>query len=109
MFNFEVKGKLSQRFGKTVINPKINIIPPEIYVQKSCGIFINRVLAFKIKVNSMIDNPSEDITTKTLLLLSVVSEIERPTIIGSSGSIHGASIVRTPAMNDMRSNVMVFI
>ena len=54
-----------------------------------------------------IDNPNEITTTKSLLLLSVESVRDLPTITGRSGSIHGASTVNTPATSERISRVML--
>ena len=65
-------------------------------------------LAFRSNVKSITDIASEATTTKSLLLLGVVSVIECPTITGSKGRMHGASIVRTPLTNDIRRSNMLF-
>ena len=84
------------------------MIPPEIHFQKSWGISINNELALRRSVKSTIEIASDPTTTKSLLLLGVVSEIECPMITGRSGKMHGASIVRTPAINEINKNNMLF-
>ena len=91
-----------------MVKPNKKIMPPEIHFQKSSGISINNELALRRSVNSMMEIPSDRTTTKSLLLFGVVSVIECPTITGRSGKIHGASIVKTPAINDMNSSNMLF-
>ena len=103
-----VKESLSHDSGKRETKPKINIIPPENHFQKSCGISINKVLAFSKRVKRIIDNPNEATTTKSLLLLRVESVSDLPTITGKSGSMHGARTVKTPAINEIISRIMLF-
>ena len=83
-------------------------MPPEIHFQKSSGISINNVLALRRSVKSTMEIPSERTTTKSLLLLGVASVMECPTITGRSGKIHGASIVKIPATNEVTSSNMLF-
>jgi len=71
--------------------------------------FTKKVLAFKISVNKITEIPKDKTTTNTLLLERVESEIDRPTMTGSSGSMHGASIVSTPAIKDIIKNVIVYL
>ena len=84
------------------------MIPPENHFQKSCGISINKVLAFSKRVKRIIDKPKEVTTTKSLLLLNVESVRDLPTITGKSGSMHGASTVNIPAINEMMRSVILF-
>jgi len=84
------------------------MIPPENHFQKSCGMSINKVLAFSKRVKRIIDKPKEVTTTKSLLLLNVESVRDLPTITGKSGSMHGASTVNIPATNEMMRSVMLF-
>src|SRR4051812_46226962 len=110
MLTFELKERLSHKFGKSVIKPKIIIIiPPERYFQKSCGMFMKTVLALRSNVKIITDSPKDRITTNTRRLLSLVSEIDLPKITGKSGKIHGAKIVSTPATKDRTNNVMLAI
>jgi hypothetical protein len=83
------------------------MIPPEIDVQTNWGIDMNAVLHFHIKVNTTIEIISEPII-KYDLCLSLPSTIALPTITGKSGKIHGASIVSTPAMNEVKRSIMLF-
>src|SRR3989344_9394900 len=98
MLKVFAKANFSHRSGKTIVKPKKKIIPPEIHFQKSSGISINNELALRRNVNSIMEIPSDATTTKSLLLLGVESVTECPTITGRSGRIHGASIVKTPAI-----------
>lgn len=68
------------------------------------------VLTFKMSVNKTIEIPSE-IAIVSAFFLFVFSDspppaIELPTIRGSRGKVHGASIVSTPAMNDSKNKIM---
>lgn len=108
MLKVLAKENFSHRSGKTMVKPNKKMIPPEIHFQKSCGILTNKELALRISVNSTIEIPSDATTTKSLLLLGLVSVIECPTITGSNGRMHGASTVNTPATNEISSNNMLF-
>jgi hypothetical protein len=103
----EARENLSHKLGKSVTKPNIKMIPPEIYFQKSCGMFTNKVLTLRIKVKSITERPKEKITVNTRLLERVVSVMERPTMTGRSGRMHGAKIVSTPAINEIKRNVML--
>lgn len=91
------------------MSPKNNIIPPDIHFQKSCGISINKVLTLSKKVKIIIDPPRESIMVNNLFLLTVGSDIEWPIITGKSGSMHGASTVRTPAINEINKNNITLV
>ena len=108
MLKVFAKENFSHRSGKTIVRPNKKIIPPEIHFQKSWGISINNEVALRRRVNNMTEIPSDATTTKSLLLFGVVSVIECPIITGRSGRIHGASIVKTPAINEIRRNNMLF-
>ena len=86
---------------------------PEIIDQVCCGIETKAVLTFNMNVKSTIDTPREIAIVRAFFLFVVVDSpppaIELPTISGSNGSVHGARIVRTPAMNERRSKIMVGI
>lgn len=84
-------------------------MPPEMYFQKSCGTFINKVLNFKSRVNKKTEIPKDSITVIILLLLKVESATDRPTITGKSGKMHGARMVSTPAIKDIIKRVIRFI
>jgi len=105
----ELKDKFSQRLGKRVIKPKAKIIPPDIHFQKPCGVLTKKVLALRIRVKRITETPRDEITTNILLLLKVESEIDVPTITGKSGNMHGAKIVKTPAIKEMIKSVMIFL
>src|SRR3989338_2274506 len=98
IFIFETNGIFYHKLGKSVTKPKINIIPPDMYFQKSCGMFTNKVLTFKMRVNKITEIPRDITITNILLLLIVESETDLPTITGKSGNMHGARIVSTPAI-----------
>lgn len=106
-FIAEVKDKFSHKLGKRVTIPKIKIIPPEIYFQKSCGISMKRVLNFRSRVKRKTEIPKDSITVIILLLLGVESAIDLPTITGKRGKIHGAKIVNTPAMKEIIKRVII--
>jgi len=59
-------------------------------------------------VNNMTEIPSDATTTKSLLLLGVVSVMECPIITGRRGRIHGASTVSIPAINEIRRSNILF-
>ena len=107
-FKVFAREKPSHILGKTIVKPKKKIMPPEIHFQKSSGISINNELALRRSVKSTMEIPSDRTTTKSLLLFGVESVIERPTITGRRGKIHGASIVKTPAINEITSSNMLF-
>jgi len=71
------------------------------------------VLTFNIKVKSTIDTPREIAIVRAFFLFVVADSpppaIELPTMRGSNGSVHGARIVRTPAMNERKNKIMVGI
>ena len=70
---------------------------------------MSKELALRRRVKSTIEIERDATTTKSLLLLGVVSVIECPTITGRRGNIHGASIVKTPAINEMnKSNILFY-
>jgi hypothetical protein len=105
--NLGTNGRFSQSPGNIIVNANKIIIPPEIDVQTTCGIVINAVLHFNIRVNKTIEKISEPIMTYDLRL-SFPSTIELPTITGRSGKIHGASIVSIPAINEVSSRIILF-
>jgi len=96
---------LSQESGNRVITPKNKIIPPEINCQKLAGIFIKTVATLRSKVNTTTDTASEAVIMTGFNLLPV-SATDPLKITGRSGSTHGASTVKTPAINDMKANVI---
>ena len=59
-------------------------------------------------VKRMTEAPRDIVMMSTLLLLTVVSESDLPTITGKSGKMHGARIVRTPATNEIMRSVILF-
>lgn len=90
--------------------PKIIIITPEIIDHVCCGMETKAVLTFNMKVKRTIETPS-DITIVSAFFLFVVADspppaIELPTMSGNSGSVHGAKIVRTPAINESINKIM---
>ena len=69
------------------------------------------VLALRSKVKAMTETPSETMIVRAFLLFHLDSppdDSEPPTITGSKGRMHGASTVRTPAINEIaRSNILL--
>ena len=57
----------------------------------------------RVKINTEMDNAA--IMTNGRFLLPASATLE-PRITGKRGNTHGASIVRTPAMNEMMKNVI---
>lgn len=59
---------------------------------------IKSVLALSNSVNTITEKDSENITTKARLEIRLVSPSSvAPITMGSSGKIHGANTVKTPA------------
>ena len=69
---------------------------------------IKRVVALRRRVKIITEMPRDSVMMNTLLLLTVVSESDLPTMTGKSGKMHGARIVSTPATNEMMRSVMLF-
>jgi hypothetical protein len=95
---------LSQIFGRSNVRPKNTKIPPERYIQKLCGIEIKAVDAFSRNVKRIIDAPSEATTIYGVALLR--PDADDPITTGNSGSMHGASTVRTPAIKAIARKVI---
>lgn len=88
------------------------MITPEIIDQVYGGISIKAVLTFRMKVKRTIEIPSDAAIVKAFFLFveadSPPPAIELPTISGSKGSVHGARIVRIPAMKESKNRNMLF-
>jgi hypothetical protein len=115
MFDFALNrasNPLSQSEGKRKIRPRNITIPPETHFHIDSGILIKRVLTFKSKVKIITDTPRDKMIVKAFFLFNVPIppfESEPPIITGRSGKIHGASTVRTPAINEMKSKSIVLV
>ena len=81
-------------------------MPPDRYVQKACGTVINAVEALSRNVKMIIDTAKDATTIYGVALL--LPDADDPMTTGSNGRIHGASTVRTPAINAIARNVMLF-
>ena len=79
------------------------------YAHTSCGILMNAVLTFNIKVKRMIETEREPITTNARRRFTPLPlpSSEPPTTTGRSGSMQGASTVRIPAKNAMSSSDII--
>lgn len=102
--SFAMPGILSQIFGNTKVMPKKTNIPPDIYVQTSCGNMINTVETLRRYVKSIIEIANDVTTIYGVALL--LPDAEDPITTGSNGKMHGANTVRIPAINDRVRNVM---
>lgn len=82
---------------------------PENHVQNEFGISMSNVEALRRSVNTMTDRASEKIILidfEDIFLES--STVLEPIITGSKGSMHGASIVRTPANTAIpKNNILI--
>lgn len=93
--------------GNSNEKAKNKIIVPEKYFQKSCGMSINKVLNFSIRVKITIEAANDRVIIIGLFIL--FSSSDPPIIIGKSGKTHGAKIVSTPAIKDKGNKVKSII
>jgi len=94
----------SQVFGNREMSPKKMMIAPETNAQTSGGILMKAVDAFNSRVKTTIATAREPAIMSGRYLPSVSAVL--PTMIGKSGSVHGARTVRTPARNERRRKVI---
>src|ERR1700733_11449782 len=106
-----MNGIFSQRVGKILTSPNKIIMLPEIICQTSAGTEIKNVLNLSKSVKIIIDKPSETAMVNAFILFLLFSSpvTEEPIITGKSGNVHGARMVRTPAINEMsKKNIIVY-
>jgi len=77
---------------------------PESHAHALGGILMKAVDAFKRRVKATIATASEPVIMSGRYFPSASAVL--PTMIGRSGSVHGASTVRTPARKEMRRKVI---
>ena len=85
------------------------IMLPENHAQKLSGIAINKVVAFRSKVKTITDTERDVITTTARFDTPRLVSSAVPITIGSSGSMHGARTVSTPARIAIRKNNIILL
>ena len=79
------------------------IMKPEIMDQVSAGILMKTLLTLRSRVKIIMDAPNEAVMIIAFFRLGM-PETELPTITGNKVSVHGASTVRIPAMNESNNS-----
>ncbi len=92
----------AQAWGNTYVSQRKRIIMLETYFQILGGIPRRMVDAFKRIVKSTIERARESVTINGYHLL--FSPIDPASIKGSTGSTHGARIVRIPAIKETNAS-----
>jgi hypothetical protein len=86
------------------VNPKSTKMPPDMFAHTSGGTIIKAVDTLSRNVNAITESPKDPTTTYGVHRLFPAALV--PMTTGSTGKMHGASTVRSPATNEIRSSVI---
>src|SRR3989344_1492930 len=106
-FNTLTNPSRSHNCGNTITMPNRMRITPEMSCHVLCGMLMKTVLTLRSTVNKITERPSDAVMVYARLRLPPATD--PPTITGRSGSTHGASALKTPAMNEMKKRITVLL
>jgi hypothetical protein len=100
-------GIFAQKDGNVIAAPTRIITNPEKPVQKLGGILMKSVVALRSNVNTITERESEPITVSARLETPRDPTSDAPITTGSSGNMHGARTVNTPAKTAIAKKIIL--
>jgi hypothetical protein len=107
MLSLAINGTFVQSKGYAITKPTKTIITPEKLFQNICGIDINRVVAFRRRVNTITDTDRDAITVIARFDILFSPASEAPITTGNKGNMQGATTVNIPARIAIRKKIIL--